>query len=62
MKNLNQYKRKFQKKMDSTQTTVNLETKQKEFIDLNELNLSEITRDAINALMVEDAIRKGKTK
>ena len=52
MKNMMQYKKsKIDPHSKMITTGVSIEGRQKEFIDDNNLNLSEITRDAINDLM-----------
>lgn len=50
---LNKYKRNRVEKLEAIPTGVSIERRHKVFLDSNGLNLSAITRDAIDALMTQ---------
>lgn len=51
MTNLEKYTRKISPKIECIQTSVFIETKQKQFIDVNNLNLSSMVRDFLESII-----------
>lgn len=60
MKNriLDKYRKNRVEKLDAVPTGVSIERRHKRFIDENNLNLSAITRDAIDVIMVQTDTRE----
>lgn len=64
MKPLSAYKKQKVVKQDCIQTSVSIRRDQKLFVDNNSLNLSEVTRDALDVLIqsTKNPQAKGKIK
>jgi hypothetical protein len=60
--NLSDYKKNRVDKLDSVTTGINLERKQLEFIQANNVNLSALVRDIIEALITEDIEKQSRDK
>jgi len=60
VKTLKEYSKRDGEKCEHVQTTVNIECKQKEFIDGHNLNLSRMVRDMLAAFMAPRLLVKGK--
>lgn len=60
MKSLKEYSKRDGAKREHVQTTVNIECKQKSFIDENNLNLSRMVRDMLATFMGTAPVAKRK--
>lgn len=58
MKTIEKYMKKNAEKMNAVQTSVSIESKQKDFVDANNLNLSEMVRDMLSSMMNASKPRK----